>query len=242
MICSGAPRAVYRRLLDFFGPQGWWPVTEKGAARPGYHPGDYSAGGGAARFEMALGAILTQNTAWANAERALENLNRAGVRTPGRLLKTPPARLRALIRPSGYFAQKEKKLRLFCRHLAAKPGSDMAAWLGGGAAAALREELLSLWGIGPETADSILLYAGEKKVFVVDAYTLRTGGRLGWFGPDAGYARAQEFLEASLPRSARVYNEFHALLVALGKNYCRKKPRCGGCPLYDKNGKSETAS
>jgi endonuclease III related protein len=137
------------------------------------------------------------------------------------MLRLPDAELAELIRPSGYFNQKAKKLKAFARFCLAKPD-----WS--------REALLALWGVGPETADSILLYAHRREAFVIDAYTLRIGTRLGWFEPGAEYHAAQAYLTASLPREPELYGEFHALLVELAKRHCRKTPECAGCPLRDR--------
>ncbi len=219
---------AYRRLLRAFGPQGWWPVTPDGEYRPRYHPGKLLDPTEREATEIAFGAILTQNTAWWNVERALEGMRRSRAVDLRAVERMPPGRLGRMIRSSGYFRQKAIKLKAFARHALAK-GTGLRRWLGGNLAA-LREELLEIHGIGPETADSILLYAGGRPAFVVDAYTLRIGGRVGWFKA-AGYAEAQRYLTQRLPRSVRVYQEFHALLVALAKYFCRPEPLCGGCPL-----------
>lgn len=208
---------MHSALLRALGPQGWWP------------------GDGA--LEISIGAILTQNTAWTNVERALSNLKRAGVLTKNMrrslemLHATPQARLAQWVRPSGYFRQKARRLKHFLRHAMERHGGDLERWyrrpLG-----ALRRELLSLDGIGPETADSILLYAAGKRVLVVDAYTRRVLARHGFPVLGLSYDELRFFLEARLPRSARLYNEFHALLVNVGKTWCRPRaPRCGACPL-----------
>lgn len=223
------PRRVWRRLEARFGRQGWWPVTGPGDARPAYVPGRYAPPPPAQALEVCVGAILTQNTAWTNVERALENLHRSRA-LPG-LARIPLPRLQRLIRPSGYFRQKAGRLRLFARW-AGGPGA-LSRRLRTAPLPALREELLSLRGVGPETADSMLLYAGGRPAFVVDAYTRRIGSRIGWFGPKAGYAEVQAFLTARLPRSVRVYNELHALFVRLAKDHCRTTPQCAGCPLKD---------
>lgn len=230
------PASAYRRLLERYGPQGWWPVTPAGGTRPRYRPGFRSRPTEREAGEIAVGAILTQNTAWTNVERALEALHRDGPVDFDRLSRMPLGRLERLIRPSGYFRQKALKLRDFAEVLSAR-GGRLTAWLGRGLAAA-REELLSVRGVGPETADSILLYAGGRDAFVVDSYTLRVGARVGWFGAKARYAEARSKLGAALaplgrgPRGrARVFQEFHALLVQLAKLHCRPAPLCGACPL-----------
>lgn len=223
------PRLAYRLLLRSFGPQGWWPVTRRTGEPPRYRPGRYGRLGEREALEVAVGAILTQNTSWGNVEKAVASLHRAsGMRLSG-LLRLRPRRLQRLIRSSGYFRQKAGKLRVFLRALERRRVS-LGSWLGGGLQC-VRGELLGLYGIGPETADSILLYAGSRPAFVVDAYTLRIGARVGWFAAGTDYERAQLALTRRLPRAVTVYQEFHALLVALAKTYCRAQPLCPACPL-----------
>lgn len=225
-----APLAVYQRLQRAFGPQGWWPVTPSGGRRPRYRPGASGRLTERQRLEVCVGAILTQNTNWGNVEKALGRLHGAGLRDLDGLLAVPTRRLEVLIRSSGYFRQKAKKLKALARHLAAR-GRQVSGWLSG-ELRGRREELLGLYGVGPETADSILLYAGGRPCFVVDAYTLRIGERLGWYRK-ASYDRAQAYLTQRLPREAALYSEFHALLVKLAKERCRKTPLCPGCPLQE---------
>ena len=211
---KGTPlRLIYRRLFRAFGPQGWWPAS---------HP-----------FEMMVGAVLTQATSWRNVEQAIERLRRAGGLAPRRLLAMPRRRLERAIRTAGYFRQKAKRLAIFSRWYVTRYGGSPARmfrtpWR------ALRTELLSLHGIGPETADSMLLYAGKQPVFVVDAYTTRIFRRHRLIGADATYEDVQRFAMRELSPSATVYNECHALLVAVGKRFChRQHPDCGHCPLGD---------
>lgn len=204
------PHKVYETLLRRFGPQRWWPVT---------------LGGGP--FEVCAGAILTQNTAWTNVEKALRNLD--GLLTARKVASSGAARLARLVRPSGYYNQKAARLGGFAKYVCRKYGGDVSKLLAKPLGEA-REELLSLKGIGPETADSMLLYGGGRRTFVVDAYTLRLASRMGWKRA-ADYTSAKEFFESTLPRSAKLYNEFHALIVALCKYHCRKRPLCGQCPL-----------
>lgn len=203
---------LYDRLLSRFGPQGWWP--------------------GEGRFEIIVGAILTQNTNWGNVEKAIGNLKAAQVLSPEGLYALDIGRLAELIRPAGYFNVKAQRLRHFLEWLFARFGGDLdaAAEL---SAQGLRQELLAIKGIGPETADSICLYAFEKPVFVVDAYTARIFGRHGLIWPEAGYEEIREYCEGGVERDVRLYNEFHALLVRLGKEHCKPKPLCAGCPLED---------
>lgn len=201
----------YRRLYRHFGPQRWWPAPT--------------------RFEVVLGALLTQNTSWLNVEKALGNLRRARALAPAKLARLSAARLAVLLRPSGYFRQKARAVRDFLLHLQKHHGGSLAR-LFRRPAPALREELLQLRGIGEETADSILLYATGRPVFVIDAYTRRVLGRHGLAPEEASYRELQEFFHASLPADARLFNEYHALLVAVGKTYChRQSPDCPACPL-----------
>jgi endonuclease-3 related protein len=205
---------IYARLYRHFGPQHWWP------------------GDGA--FEIIVGAILTQNTAWANVEKALANLKHARLLTPARLHQTRVTRIARLVRPSGYFQQKAKKLKAFTRFLFAVHGGKLAR-LFKTPTPELRAALLNIYGIGPETADSIILYAARQPVFVVDAYTRRVFTRLGWLASEsAHYEQVQQMFMDGLPRDVQLFNEYHALIVALGKNVCTKRaPKCGACPLQD---------
>jgi endonuclease-3 related protein len=182
-------------------------------------------------FEVIVGAILTQSTGWGNVERAIANLRSAGMLTPSAMLRVRTPRLAALVRPSGYFRQKAKKLKAFVRFLHARYGGSLDRMFQT-PTVELREELLSVHGIGPETADSILLYAGNHPVFVVDAYTHRIFKRHGITEGKPDYEKVRTFIEASIPRQAKLFNEFHALIVNTGKTWCRKSaPRCEECPL-----------
>ena len=220
---------LYELLLRAYGPQGWWPLPSR-AGTPGYDDGGYHRGlyeeprTAHGRFEVVLGAVLTQNTAWLNAERALANLRSAGVRAPGGLQSVTLRRLEALLRPSGYYHQKALKLKRLVGILAA-PGAltqDRGP---------SRERLLEQWGIGPETADSILLYAYRKPLFVVDAYTRRLLGRIGILKGGESYGAIQSLFHAELPRRIELYNEYHALIVEHAKQHCRARPLCQGCPV-----------
>ncbi len=206
-------KEIYGKLFSAFGPQHWWP--------------------GETSFEVAVGAILTQNTSWSNASAAVQELKRRKLLDPRKLERLPQRRLARVIRSSGYFNQKAKRLKVFVRHLNRNYGGKMER-MRAVPAARLRAELLSLWGIGPETADSILLYALEKPVFVVDAYTKRILARHGLVSWDASYDQLQALFH-SMPgqgrnRTAR-YNEYHALIVETGKRLCRARPDCFACPL-----------
>jgi endonuclease-3 related protein len=202
---------LYRALFAAYGPQEWWP--------------------GDSPFEVMVGAVLTQNTAWVNVEKAIANLKRAGALTPARFRELPVRSLAALIRPSGYYNIKAKRLANLMAFLGKRYGGSLARMFRNDPAR-LREGLLSVNGIGPETADAIMLYAAGHPVFVVDAYTKRIFSRHGLVPADAGYHDVQQLFLRNLPADARLFNEYHALIVRLGKEHCRKTaPRCCGCPL-----------
>ena len=216
---AGQVRALYRRLVSAYGPQGWWPV------HGGYHPGDYDTPATpAARFEVIMGAVLTQNTAWTNAAAALAELRGAGIRLPSHVLAAPRARLARLVRSSGYFNEKARKL-------AEVAGFFSRRGALGSAAAPARDHLLSLWGVGPETADSILLYAFQRPVFVVDAYTRRILARIGLIEGREPYDEIQAVFHRSLRHRVPLFNEYHALIVEHAKRHCAARPACEGCPV-----------
>jgi len=200
---------VYRLLLEHFGPQHWWPAETP--------------------FEVIVGAILMPQTSWRNVEIAIRNLVDARMLAPAKIASAPLAELASLIKPAGLYRTKPRKLREFCRHIMSASGGDVSAFLGR-ERRSLRQELLSLDGIGPETADSILLYAANKKTFVVDAYTRRIGKRVGLFDFD-DYGKVQEYFEDNLTGGVKLYQEYHALIVGLAKRICRQKPLCDLCPL-----------
>ena len=221
--------SIYRLLMEHFGPQGWWPVTPYGSSSPRYFPGDYRKMNGREQWEICVGAILTQNTAWKNVEKALAALYDEGVMDVRGIMAVDNARLASSIRSSGYYNQKTVRLKNFAGYIM-KTYNGRVSLLFDRPLKAVREELLGLSGIGPETADSMLLYAGGKPVFVIDAYTRRMGSRLGWT-LGKRYEEAQLFFQRSLPRDTVIFNEYHALIVALGKDYCAARPRCEQCPL-----------
>ncbi len=192
------------------GPQRWWP--------------------GRTRFEIIVGAILTQNTSWRNVAQAIERLREARLLTPARLAALPQARLAECIRPAGYYNIKADRLKRFLNYLRARHGLSLPRMVAR-QPSLLRRELLAVRGIGPETADSILLYAGGVPSFVVDAYTRRILGRHGLIHPGAPYEEIQQLFMQALTLDARMFNEYHALLVAVGKDFCRPRPRCAACPL-----------
>lgn len=204
---------VYRALFKAFGPQRWWP--------------------GDTPFEVMVGAVLTQNTAWGNVEKAIANLKRDRLLVPSRLNRVPVRRLAALIRPSGYFNVKARRLKHLLEFIRTEYGGSLKRMFAEDFRE-LRQKLLMVNGIGPETADAILLYAGGKPLFVVDAYTKRVFGRHGFFSLDADYLEVQRLFMENLPRDRRLslYNEYHALIIKVGKEHCKRtKPACSKCPL-----------
>lgn len=206
--------AVHDRLLAALGAQHWWP--------------------GETPFEVMVGAVLTQNTAWSNVERAIANLKAADALSVAAILRLGDGELAALIRPAGYFNVKSRRLKALCGFLErAGVGGDPVRLAGGGRLPALRQRLLEVNGVGEETADSILLYALGLPSFVVDAYTRRIFARLGLIGGAETYAHIRRTFMDRLPPDPALYNEYHALIVALGKDFCRPKPRCASCPLVD---------
>ncbi|MCC7293637.1 MAG: hypothetical protein IT449_16390 [Phycisphaerales bacterium] len=215
---SLALRTMYRELLKSFGPQHWWPVS--------HHARNPSQ----ARLEIAVGAVLTQNTSWKNVERAIAAMFAAGLMDAAKLRAMPEGNLAEVIRPAGTFRVKAKRLKAFMEYLWAHRGGRLDG-LGAGELAAVREELLTVHGIGPETADAILLYAVGRPTFVVDAYARRVLRRHGWIPTKATYGEIQRLFHQALPQEPQVYNECHALLVELGKRHCRTRARCAGCPL-----------
>lgn len=206
---------IFDRLYRAFGPRHWWPAETP--------------------FEVCVGAILTQSVSWRNVERAIAALRQAGLLEPARLAAAPRELVESCIVPTLYYRVKARKLKAFVSHLMDKCGGDLAL-LFAGRTDDVRREVLGIWGIGSETADDMLLYAGGHPVFVVDAYTKRIFARLGGFDPPlsekAPYAAVQEFFYRNLPLDVGLFNEYHALLDRLGNQVClNKKPRCGECPL-----------
>jgi endonuclease-3 related protein len=202
---------VYRRLLDAFGPQKWWP--------------------GDTQFEVMVGAILVQNTNWQNVERAIRNLREADLLEPKALYELPEEELEELIRPAGYYRVKTGRLRALLKFVVEHYDGSLETMFRR-PLAELRDELLRVHGVGQETADSILLYAGGMPTFVVDAYTYRIFSRHGWIDLESDYGRIQEYFHDNLPADAPMFNEYHALIVNLGKQFCKKsKALCDACPL-----------
>jgi endonuclease-3 related protein len=211
-----ALRRAYRLMRAHFGHQGWWPASTA--------------------FEMCVGAILTQNTSWSNVELALTSIKAAELLEPPKLVALPESKLARLLRSTGYFNVKAKRLRSFLKVLVEEFGGELER-LFAGTTSEVRERLLSISGIGPETADSMLLYAGGHHRFVIDAYTKRIFERHGWCYAQADYVQLQQLCETALnekPLRERLdyWQDFHAQLVMVGKHFCRKRqPLCEQCPL-----------
>ena len=203
--------ACYQMLRRAYGPQRWWPARS--------------------RFEVIVGAILTQNVSWSNVEKGITALRRAGLLNPRRMGAATFARLAGLIRPTGFYRQKARTLRAFLDDLRSHAHGDLNRYLRQ-PLPRLRPQLLAIRGIGRETADSILLYAAGRPTFVVDAYTRRILARHRLIRGDEPYEEVRALLERNLPRKVRVYNEGHALLVRVAKEHClKRRPLCDGCPL-----------
>ncbi|NLO20542.1 MAG: endonuclease III domain-containing protein [Syntrophomonadaceae bacterium] len=202
---------IYKNLYEHYGPRGWWPADSQ--------------------LEVIIGAILTQAVAWKNVEKAIENLKGEGLLGYQDLLDLPESKLADLIKPALYNRQKAKKIKAMLGFIELQYQGQLESMFQT-PLEVLRSQLLGVWGIGPETADSILLYAGHKAIFVVDTYTKRIFYRLGLVEENISYAEMQDYIQAHLARQVELYNEFHALLVALGAECCHKKrPQCLKCPL-----------
>ena len=200
--------ALYNQLLAQHGDRKWWPADTP--------------------FEVALGAILTQATSWRNVEKAMDNLKNADAFTPEQIASISQAALERLIRPSRYFRMKAQKVRAFVEYITERPMHVMFAQ----DVPELREELLSIYGVGPETADTIILYAAGKPSFVVDSYTYRLFSRLGWVAGKYNYTKLRALFMDNLPHDVSLFNEYHALIVRHGARVCHKKtPNCQECRL-----------
>ncbi len=205
--------AIYERLYKYFGPSHWWPADTP--------------------FEIIVGAILTQNVAWKNVEKAIINLRDAGLLEPEAIYGTSKEELETLIRPAGFYRAKAKKLKAFVEHLRKRYNGSLSAMFSR-PLTELRQEMLAIYGIGPETADAILCYAGNYPIMVMDVYTRRVFTRMGFFDDNISYDGMQAFFMDNLPEDQHLYKEYHALIDGLAKHFCRKnRPECQGCPLGD---------
>ena len=201
---------IYKLLLKAYGPQKWWPAESS--------------------LEVMVGAVLTQNTNWQGVERAIANLKRVNLLDPHKLKAIPTEELSRLIKPAGYFNLKARRLKNLIGMVVEAYGGDLTA-MGQMETAQLRQELLLVNGVGPETADSILLYAFHRPIFVVDTYTYRVTSRHGLIEEEVNYQSLQDLFMHHLPLDVDMFNEYHALLVRVGKLHCKRKARCEGCPL-----------
>ncbi|MHC4755241.1 MAG: endonuclease III domain-containing protein [Planctomycetota bacterium] len=212
MVVAEKINEIYKLLYESFGPQHWWP--------------------GETTFEIIIGAILTQNTNWKNVEKAIGNLKSAGLLTPEKIHDLDISQLAELIRPAGYFNIKAKRIKNFMDWLFENYQGRLEK-LENISTHRLREQLLTVNGIGAETADSILLYALEREIFVVDTYTARFAIRHQLIDPDADYEQISDLFQSNLPQDIKMFNEYHALIVRLGKEFCRPNPKCSDCPLEE---------
>ena len=201
---------VYHRLRECHGPQKWWPADTP--------------------FEVMVGAILVQRTTWTNASRAIDNLKSVGKLSSRAIRETGDEELQEIIRPTGFFRTKSRKLRALSEFLGERYGDSFEA-MSKRPDGELRDELLSIYGVGDETADDIMLYAFGRPSFVVDAYARRVFGRLGLVNPKLKYADIQSVFQDGIPRDVALYSEYHALIVMHGKDVCKTRPVCSGCPL-----------
>ena len=207
---SARLRDIYDRLWEAYGPQNWWPAESL--------------------LEVMVGAILTQNTNWQGVEKAIANLKRYNLLAPDKLQAIPTDDLAQFIKPAGYFNLKARRLKNLIELVTTAYSGDLES-MAQVETDQLRNELLAVNGVGPETADSILLYGFHRPVFVVDTYTYRVMNRHGLIGEEVSYGELQELFTQHLPLEMKLFNEYHALLVRVGKLHCQRKPKCRGCPL-----------
>ena len=213
-------KKIYKTLHKEYGPQGWWPVNGK------YNKNDFSIPRNRKeQFEIILGAILTQNTSWKNVEKAIANLREKNLIDPSKIANANREVIAQAIRPSGYFNQKSERLKIAADFFLKNKDLHKLS------ADKLREKLLQVKGVGPETADSIILYAYSKPSFVVDLYTKRIFSRLGFCRQEIKYEELQGLFHSNLEKDTRLFNEYHALIVEHAKRFCTKKPSCLNCPL-----------
>lgn len=215
---------LFNTLFSTYGNQGWWPTTKPNTINPSYHNKTLSE---KQKLEICIGAILTQNTNWKNVEKAIIELNKNNLIDLKKLSTIKEIKLQSLIQSSGYFRQKTKKLKIFAKHVLANHKSLSKFF--NQSKSNLRRELLSIWGIGPETADSMILYSAQKPIFVIDAYTKRIMSRIN--NKEFTYEQLQNYFHETLPKKTKLFNEYHALFVEHAKNHCKVKPECENCPL-----------
>lgn len=217
-------KVIYDALIEYYKPQLWWPTTPKGRVEPEYKGGP---SGEKEMFEVIVGTILTQNTSWKNVEKAIINLNKEKVLSIESINQINIEKLKQLIRPAGYYNQKAERLKIIANFLKNNKIKDLKRLK----IEKLRQTLLSIKGIGPETADSIILYGLNIPIFVIDAYTKRIFSRIGYLREDRPYQDWQSFFHKNLEKDTKVFQEYHALIVEHAKRFCRKKPLCSSCIL-----------
>lgn len=225
---------IYKILYKDYGPQGWWPlITHKGTnptktgSIKGYHPGDYHFPvNNKQRFEIMIGALLTQNTSWTNVEKAITNLDKANLVDENKILKANLYKIAELIKPAGYYNQKAERLQILAKWFLENKDKINSMETN-----ELRKKLLGLKGVGPETADSILLYAFKRPLFVIDTYTKRIFSRLEYLSEKSCYDEWQELFMDKLKHDVNIFNEYHALIVEHAKRHCKKKPICDNCVI-----------
>ncbi len=213
--------SLYETLFTSYGPQGWWPINNEYKKRLTLSDPE--------KFEIIIGSLLTQNTSWIQVEKALNELRKNNCLTPQKIIETKQETLAQYIKSSGYNNQKAERLKIIAQFLLQHPLAELQQM----ETNELRTLLLSVKGIGPETADSIVLYAFSKPSFVIDAYTRRIMSRIGMCRKDVTYEELQELITRSIPVDVEMYTEYHALLVEHAKRYCQKKPICTCCILKD---------
>lgn len=222
---------IFNILKKEFNSQGWWPTTKENKLIPEYDSNNSTRTlSDKERLEICFGAILTQNTSWKNVEKAIINLNKNNLINVNKISDISQENLAELIKSSGYFNQKAERLKIFCNYLIKNYKGNISL-LFNKYIKELRQELLSIKGIGPETADSIILYAAQKPIFVIDAYTKRAFSRLGICDKNISYGQFQQLFHSKLKNDVKLFNEYHALIVELSKEFCKTKPLCHKCPL-----------
>ena len=222
---------IFNILKKEFSSQGWWPTTRDDKLIPEYNSSNSTrALSDKERLEIVFGAILTQNTSWKNVEKAIINLNKNNLINVNKISNISQEELAELIKSSGYFNQKAERLKIFCNYLIKNYEGNISKFFEKNIDE-LRQELLSIKGIGPETADSIILYAAQKPIFVIDAYTKRVFSRLGICNNNINYDQLQQLFHSNLKNDVKLFNEYHALIVELAKGFCKTKPLCNNCPI-----------
>ncbi|HPG30009.1 MAG TPA: endonuclease [bacterium] len=225
---------IFEKIENYYGWLGWWPSTPLGKSSPEYHKSKKYKYSKSEKFEIAVGAVLTQNAAWINVVKALENLKKLRIDSPEKILKTDKEKIIAAIRPSGYYNQKYKKIIFLSEFFIANSIEKLEKL----EPLFLRNKFLEIWGVGKETADSIISYVFNKPVFVVDAYTRRVFKRNGIISGKEDYDEIRVLIENIIPLNILKYKNYHAVIVELCKQFCKTKPDCGNCVISNICGKN----